>query len=138
AGGKGWQKTGTTDSRVLWSWLTAYPNANYGIRTGTTPISVAPGYKIVVVDFDNRPEKGNDRLSAGDIMLRKRTTEQIDISNTIITITGSGNGSKHGFYLVPIDLKLSSRIPGVQIKAEGGMVVAPGSKHLSSRYYQFD
>jgi hypothetical protein len=136
--GVGWLRLGTTDSRVLWSWLTLFPNNNHGILTGTATVGLPSGETIVVLDYDNRPNETKNELAAEHICLREEIAEGIDRSHTVVTNTGSGNGSKHGFYRVPVGTKLSSRIPGVQIKAEGGMVVAPGSKHLSSQYYTFE
>jgi hypothetical protein len=58
------------------------------------------------------------------------------LPDTVVVLSGSGNGSKHLYFNIPDD-KLTSTVPGVDIKGEGGMCVAPGSLHLSGRYCVF-
>src|SRR5882724_10952637 len=116
---RNWLELGTSDSKVLWSWLTLYPHSNFGILTGK---------KAIAIDLDNRPDEGKDGQAA---------LAGIEMPDTVVSLSGSGNGSKHLYFNIP-EQKLTSTLPGVDIKAEGGMCVAPGSLHLSGRYYRFE
>jgi hypothetical protein len=104
-------------------WWTKYPNANIGVATGKDS-------NVVVVDIDDR-NGGSDTLDA----LLLEVGEPFPITLTAIT----GNGI-HYYFLAPeqpIKSQSGALGSGIDIKAEGGYVVAPPSLHPSGRNYEF-
>lgn len=87
---------------------------NIGIRTG---VETKPGWKLIVVDGDS--EEACAWIEAFGV-------------STMTSITRRG---KHYFFLVPDDVEIKNDthiVPGmdqVDVRGEGGFVVAPGSVH---------
>jgi hypothetical protein len=91
-------------------WWQMCPNANIGIVTGEIS-------GIIVLDLD------------GPAVAQRR-----EIPTTPISLTGNG---MHIFFRHPGENVRSIRRTGIDLKAEGGYVVAPPSIHLSSRRYEW-
>ncbi|WP_461367561.1 bifunctional DNA primase/polymerase, partial [Candidatus Darwinibacter acetoxidans] len=102
-------------------WWQQYPNANIGIVTGKIS-------GIVVIDLD--PDKGGNESGA-------RIYEQAPTD----LIVKTGRGGYHLYCRYPEDVDhISNRVgllPGVDIRADGGYVVAPPSVHSSGRLYEW-
>ena len=102
-------------------WWQQYPNANIGIVTGKIS-------GIVVIDLD--PDKGGNESGA-------RIYEQAPTD----LIVKTGRGGYHLYCRYPEDVDhISNRVgllPGVDIRADGGYVVAPPSAHSSGRLYEW-
>ena len=108
-------KDATTDPRRLHMWGNRFPDANIGIPTGSIS-------GIVVVDLD------------------KETPEAIEIWNSLPeTVETRTHRGRHRYYRVPKDAKVRSRklTPDLDLKADGGYVVAPPSVHPSGARYRW-
>lgn len=103
-------KDATKSVYLIKKWWTDNPDANIGIATGKVS-------GIVVVDVDvKNGAKGIESLSS------------LKVDNTTLTAL-TPSGGRHLYYLVPKDgLRCRNGLmPGIDIKADGGYVVAPGS-----------
>jgi putative DNA primase/helicase len=110
----------TTNKTQIKTWWNQWPEANIGIKTGLES-------GLLVVDLDER----HQGLEAW-----KTWSQEHCIKAEMIVATGGG---LH-LYFDPMGIKFKSRVsllPGIDIRAEGGMVVAPGSLHSSGRYYEW-
>lgn len=114
----------TTDPTIIKGWWTLYPDANIGIITG-------PESGLVVVDEDPR-NGGTESLK-----------ELERLGNFPITpLAYTGGGGQHIYLHHPgNELKIKSRplpgFPGIDIKGDGGYVVAPPSNHVSGVTYSW-
>jgi len=116
-------KVATTDEAIIRDWWAKWPKANIGIATGKES-------GLVVIDVDPR-NGGNESL---------RQLEEIhgELSSGLIVQTGGGG--QHIYFTYPdkgIDLKIDNKLGvGIDIKADGGYVVAPPSLHASGKEYR--
>jgi Bifunctional DNA primase/polymerase, N-terminal/DnaB-like helicase C terminal domain len=108
------QKRRANESEVK-EWFTKWPTMNTGVVTGTIS-------KIVVVDLD-----GPEGL---------KEAERLGLKSPCCSITGRG---KHLWYRNPnVLVQNAVRLyPGLDIRGEGGYIVAPPSIHESGRRYRF-
>lgn len=113
-GGNGASK----DPAQIAAWWKRWPYANMAVSTGK-----ASG--LIVVDVD----AGGEESLLG-----------FELPETVEVITGSGG--RHLYYKRPeTELKYKTVrgiLQGVDIRADGGYVIAPPSKHFSGRTYQWD
>jgi hypothetical protein len=116
-------KDGTTDLSVIRAWWMRCPRANVGILTGT-------GSGIIVLDVDPR-NGGTESLA--------RLQSQIGGLPETVTVA-TGGGGMH-FYLRHPGGHIRSRemtgFPGIDVKGDGGIVIAPPSVHISGCRYAF-
>lgn len=103
------------------------PHLNVGIATG----SMSNG--LVVIDLDVDPMKGEDGLET----LRLWEKEHGELPETVTAITGSGG--MHLYYIcnTPIACSVDNE-KGVDIRGDGGYVVAPPSRHPNGRNYEWE
>jgi putative DNA primase/helicase len=112
----------TTDETVIrmW-WETEWPTANVGIRTGAES-------GLVVLDVDPR--------HGGDESLRQLEAEHGSLPETVTAL--SGGGGRHLYFRHP-GFRISSRAEalgsGLDIRGDGGSVVAWPSLHASGKQY---
>ena len=112
----------TTDQTTIQRWWTRWPDANIGIATGA-----ASG--LVVLDVD--PRHGGDETLAD--LERKHGS----LPNTVECLTGGGG--RHIYFAHPGgQVKSRTIAPGVDVKADGGYIVAPPSVHASGRRYEWE
>ena len=120
----------TTDLTTIQEWWKRWPKANVGIRTGECS-------GIVVLDVDG---------DAGKASLQALLATHGAIPATLRTLTGraSGDGKRKGchyFFKMPesVQLRNSTGVlgPRLDIRGEGGYVVAAPSKHHSGLLYQW-
>ena len=120
----------TADTVKIQEWFDRWPKANVGIRTGEWS-------GIAVLDVD-----GDD----GKASLLKLQAAHGAIPATLRALTGraSGDGKRKGchyFFKMPggVQLRNSAGVlgPGLDIRGEGGYVVAAPSKHHSGLLYQW-
>lgn len=112
-----WQDKATTDADTITSWWRARPQANVGIATGRQS-----GIFVLDVDPDNG---GNESLA-------KLEAEYGTLPATWYVETGSGGG--HWYFNYP-DFEITNAtkalralgINGIDIRGDGGQVVAPPS-----------
>lgn len=113
-----WQKKATTDEKSIRRWWKQHPLANVGIATGKDS-------GIFVVDIDG--PAGRESL---------KTLPQIPDTFTVST----GSGGLHFYFQYPPDFDIRNKqghLPGIDIRGEGGYVLAPYSMHRSGNRYAF-
>lgn len=117
-------KDASNEQGEILRWWTTWPSANVGVRTG-------PESGIVVVDIDPR-HGGLETWEA----LEEQHGYDASLGN-VVAVTGSGG--VHIYYRHPgshIKSRSGGLGPGVDVKADGGYVVAPPSVHrLGTPYY---
>ena len=115
-------KDATCEEPRIQEWWSQWPDANVGIVTGAKS-------GLVVVDID--PRNGGDD-SFADL---ERTYGSLP--KTIQSLTGGGG--QHYFFQHPGgSIKSRPMAEGVDVKADGGYVVAPPSEHFSGRTYAWE
>ena len=120
-------KDATTDQKQIASWWNRWPDANIGIATG----SVSGG--LVVIDLDRDEEKGRD----GYEILQEWQRQHGQLPDTCQSITGRG-----GYHLLYRDTaehrNAQALFEGVDIRGEGGYIVAPPSIHPNGHTYEWE
>ena len=116
-------KDATTDRKQIKEWWDEWPDANVGIATGKQA-------GIVVIDIDPR--------NGGKESFERLEKEHGILSPTIESVTGGGGW--HIFFAHPGNsIKNRSNVePGVDVKSDGGYIVAPPSNHVSGESYRWD
>ena len=117
------------ERQIRWWWL-RWPEANVGIATGATS-----GLTVVDVDLDR----------GGPESLETIRTCGHRLPSTLRAETGGGGF--HLFYRQPLGVTVSNTagrlpnvagaLPGIDLRGDGGYVVAPPSRHASGRYYRW-
>lgn len=105
----------STNPEQLTEWWGRWPNANVGIATGTVS-------GLVIVDVD--PRNGGDQTIA---------SLHLPPTRTVLT----GGGGKHFYFELGAALPGGKLGTGVDLKADGGYVVAPPSSHVSGGTYEW-
>jgi hypothetical protein len=117
---KGGFKVATTDARQIEAWWRKWPDANIGIATGAVS-------GIVVFDIDG---------ATGRATLQRLVEEHGQMPRTAIVKTGRG---WHLYFAMPCPC---APIPcstgdGLDVRGDGGYVVAPPSRHASGHVYRW-
>lgn len=129
-----WQNAATTDTDLIRDWWTRWPAHGIGIVTG-----VQSG--IFVLDVDVADGK------RGDETLADLEHQHGKLGDTVETITGSGG--RHLYYRMPrgsllddppvIHNDAGKRLgPGLDVRGEGGQVLAPPTLHPNGRRYEWE
>ncbi len=110
----------TTDPGVIGRWWTRWPQANVGIRTGTTS-------RLLVVDVDG---------PSGMASLRRLRGEYGPLPAAWVR---TGSGGWHAYLRQPDGQRIPNSVgrlgPGLDIRADGGSIVAPPSLHAAGGRY---
>ena len=115
-------KDATTDELRIREWWSQWPDANVGIITGAKS-------GLVILDIDPR--------NGGDDSLADLERTQGLLPKTIESLTGGGG--QHLFFQHPGgSIKSNALAEGIDIKADGGYVVAPPSSHRSGEPYRWE
>lgn len=117
-------KDATTDPNTITGWWHQWPIANIGIATGSES-------NLIVLDVD--PDDG------GDESLYKLEQTYGPLPDTIESLTGGGG--RHILFptpAVPVRNSAGRLGPGLDVRAEGGYIVAPPSSHLSGDSYVWE
>jgi len=113
----------TTDAELIRLWWQQWPDANVGVATGGG---------LIVVDIDPR--------HGGDDGFDDLTQRLGKLPDTVEAITGSKG--RHIYLAVPqgVEIRNSAGIlaPGVDVRGEGGYVVAAPSTHVSGKVYSWE
>lgn len=113
-------KDATQDQKTIESWWTENPTANIGIRTGDD---------FIVFDID-----GPD----GESTLARLESKYGPLPDTLEGKTGIG---RHLYLKKSPQIKITNSTPsdwkGIDVRGDGGYVVAPGSLHYSGVEYAF-
>jgi len=121
-GVKSWAAESTTDPDTIRTWWAKYPTANIGIDCGKSALLVldADSYKQTYGDL-------GDLLTIGD-------------RQTVTSLTGGGG--EHLVYAMPPGKHYGNAtgdLPqGIDIRGQGGYIVAPPSLHKTGQRYQFE
>lgn len=115
----------TKDLGQIKEWWNKWPNANIGIVTG-----LVSGILAVDVDCGHGKVSGEDSLKAWEAF------------NGVLPLTWTsltGGGGYHYIYKCKdVDIKnKAGLLPGVDIRANGGYIVAPPSLHSSGKRYEW-
>lgn len=117
-----WPNVATTDETQIHSWWGSWPEANVSIATGQRS-------GLFVIDIDPR-DGGFESIDEYE------TLSAVGLPATLTASTGGGG--RHLFYMLPEGVSIKSLVgwmPGVDIRADGGQVVAPPSPHVSGAFY---
>jgi len=115
---RGWQNKTYTAVQLI-DWLK---------RGGNLGICLSPTQ--LVIDVDPRHfDAGDDPLArlVGDV--------GIDTARVPTVLSGRGDGGRHLYFTKPVGLAVSKALVGyrgIDIKTSGGLVVAPGSRHIET------
>ena len=106
----------SNDPDQITKWWTQFPRANIGVVTGSSSGG------LVVIDFD--PRHGG-------------TAVGLNLPGSLKVITGNG---WHLWFRSSQSVRNSAGKlgPGIDVRGNGGYVVAPPSKHVSGSTYTFD
>lgn len=111
------------DPQRVNAWWRRWPHANIGIRTGRES-------GLVVLDVDPR--------HGGDNTLQDLERARSPLPDTVEAITGGGG--QHLFFQHPgrqVRTSAGQPGPGLDVRGDGGYVVAPPSMHLHGRRYEW-
>ncbi|MDP9404606.1 MAG: bifunctional DNA primase/polymerase [Actinomycetota bacterium] len=115
-------KAATTDRAQIERWWSKWPNANVAIRTGEVS-------GLMVVDID--PAHG------GETSLARLVEQHGELPAGRVVRTGSGG--RHLYFRHPgeaVRNDTSRRLgPGLDIRGDGGYVIAPPSRHANGGRY---
>lgn len=113
----------STDAQMIREWWAVYPDANIGIATGDAS-------QLVVLDIDID--------HGGDTTLANLETRNGELPPTWAVETGGGG--VHFYFKMPnADIRNSAGAigPGIDVRGNGGYVVAPPSIHASGQKYKW-
>jgi len=116
-------KDATADLDQVWAWWSDYPSANIGLPTGSIN-------GIIVLDEDG-PE--------GAASVAALEAANAPLPPTLTSQTGRDGGRHRLFAYAGTEIKNSAGKLGVglDVRGEGGCIVAPPSGHLSGRCYRW-
>jgi hypothetical protein len=112
----------TTEAARIARWWSTYASANIGVATGRVS-------RLVVVDVDPRHD--------GPRHLAQLERRYLDMPRTAEVV--SGGGGRHLYFEHRDDALPSgaSLVPGVDVRGDGGYIVAPPSLHASGQRYRW-
>jgi putative DNA primase/helicase len=117
-------KDATTDTSTITAWWTTWPTANIGVLTGSES-------GLLVLDVDPRHD--------GDKSLADLEREHGSVGSTVVSRTGGGG--LHLLFAFPTDgVSIRNRAairPGLDVRGDGGYIVAPPSRHASGQCYSW-
>lgn len=120
-----WPNKASNDPRQAKGWWIRWPQANVAVVTGRRS-------GLVVVDVDDKD------AGSGSLSLRRLEAEHQPLPATLTVVTGNG---RHHYYQHPkiTDVKCSTGKlgAGLDVRGDGGYVVAPPSVHANGRTYQW-
>lgn len=123
-----WTEFATTDEALIAKWWTQFPDRGIGVVTGL-------GSGIFVLDVDVSDGKhGDDTLADLEATYGK-------LPDTAQVITGSGG--MHFYFRMPAGVTITNDAgrrlgPGLDVRGEGGQVLAPPTIHPNGRRYHWD
>jgi predicted P-loop ATPase len=109
------------------AWWRKWPNAGVGVATGSAS-------NIIVIDEDMDPDKGID----GCFEMNRWEKENGELPETPRALTGRG-GVHLYYHYTGTDIKNRAGIlDGVDVRGEGGYIIAPPSLHPNGTEYQWE
>ena len=121
----GWPETATTHLYAIHGSLMGNTLVNFGIATGEVS-------DLIVLDVDRHG------LVDGMDTLKEWESKHGALPPTVRVLTGGGG--EHIYFRYPKGHRVPSRRvgAGIDMKADGGIVLADGSNHISGRWYCYD
>ena len=116
-------KDASTDENQIESWWTQWPDANVAIAGG----AVSGGLVILDIDPDHGGADSFDEL----------VDEHGQLPDTPEVLTGGG-GRHLYFHSEKKIPNLVGVLPGLDLRGDGGYVIAPRSTHISGRQYEWE
>ncbi len=119
----GWQLVASTDRAVITKWWSAWPDANIGLTTGA-------GSGVVVLDVDGAEGMASlDALEAkhGPIGATPRSHTPRPGQHILFAHPGYRVKNSTG--------KRAGIAPGLDVRGDGGYIIAPPSRHLNGGRY---
>jgi putative DNA primase/helicase len=116
-----WGRRASADPTRILEWWATWPEANVGLPTGARN-------DIVVLDVD--PGRG------GRESLRRLQERYGPLPTTVVHLTGGGG--EHLLFRHPgrrVPSACDALGPGIDVRADGGLIVAPPSLHASGKEY---
>lgn len=117
-------KDASADLAQIVAWWSRWPNANIGIATGECS-------GLLVLDIDNHGNR------AGEVSLARLADEHGGVPRTLSVKTGGG---VHLYFRHPgstVGNSIGKIGPGIDVRSDGGYVVAAPSLHISGRHYEW-
>lgn len=117
-------KEATTNVDQIQHFWSRWPSANIAVVTGKQS-------GLVILDVDPR--------DGGDETLKDLQQRYYELPETVAVITGSGG--RHLYFQHPgwrVGSSAGALGDGLDIRGDGGYVVAPRSRHISGRCYEFE
>ncbi|MDQ3541816.1 MAG: bifunctional DNA primase/polymerase, partial [Chloroflexota bacterium] len=110
----------TTDPQTIDQWWALFPDANLGLATG-----FRSGINVVDIDPDKGGEDSWENL--------ERLHEPVDDTWWVET----GSGGYHIYFSADDTVRNSASLlgPGIDVRGEGGYVIAPPSRHATGGAY---
>lgn len=124
---KNWRVIATNDVELVTRWWRAWPLANVGILMGGAA-------RLVAIDIDG---------SVGRESLAKIEETHGPLPVTLSQSTGREEGGEHRLFIVPDEFDMdrirnrTKMALGIDVRAEGGLIVAPPSVHPSGAMYSW-
>lgn len=117
-------KDATLNPETIKAWWKTWPTANVGLATGA-----ASGFWVL--DCDGQE---------GDQSLRALERIHGTLQTSVMSLTGGGGC--HFLFRMPLDGDIRNSagkiLPGIDVRASGGYIVAPPSWHASGRKYAWE
>jgi bifunctional DNA primase/polymerase-like protein len=117
-------KDASADPEVVRRWFRTAPNSNIALATGRIS-------GFWVLDIDPRHD-GIHSLEAWE-----RKNGRLPLT----AIVHSGGGGRHLYWSMPPSREIRNRVgilPGVDVRSDGGSIVAPPSRHSSGLFYVWE
>lgn len=120
-------KDATTNKDTIKAWWAQNPNYNIGIATGQASNG------LCVIDLDNDADKGKDGTQ---VFKQWCSDNRVTPPPTLAVKTG--RGGQHIFYHTSKQLGCKTDLlKGIDIRADGGYIVAPPSIHPNGNKYEW-
>lgn len=122
---KNWRENASCDVTRVVQWWRAWPNANVGLVMGGES-------RLVAIDIDGE---------AGRESLRMLEAANEPLPLTLTQNTGRAEGGEHRLFVVPDEFDMdrirnrTKMAPGIDVRAEGGLIVAAPSLHPTGARY---
>ena len=115
------------DPGAIRAWWGRYPNASIGVATGSAS-------NLVVIDEDIDEEKDKN----GFLEVNQWEKENGKLPETAAAITGRGGTHLYYRFTGATIRNRTGLLEGVDIRGEGGYVIAPPSVHPNGKTYEWD
>ena len=119
-----WPEVASNSLEQIEAWGQLYQSCNWGLLTG---------HGLVVIDIDG----SEGRAAVLDLEL-----QELKFPDTLTVRTGRADGGEHRYYHVPAGVCVRNNNTGkigphIDVRGEGGYVVAPPSVHSSGSRYTY-